>query len=151
MAVADISSLWTSSIYAPKSQVDNNGLTGAEVTKKNSNRDTLRYDLCCCQDNHFCLLQDNEVCPVTSRVPGHTPLFSKGKIQYPVILHHRCCSSYCKTLLQPTRYYSIMPQWHIAVAIYITSTPTSSKHHSTASYRSITHTVSLTRYPTQHQ
>lgn len=64
MAVADISSLWTSSIYAPKSQVDNNGLTVAEVTKKNSNRDTLRYDLCCCQDNHFCLLQDNGVCPV---------------------------------------------------------------------------------------
>ena len=64
MVVADISSLWTPSIYAPKSQVDNNGLTVAEVTKKNSNRDTLRYDLCCCQDNHFCLLQDNEVCPV---------------------------------------------------------------------------------------
>ena len=54
MVVADISSLWTPSIYAPKSQVDNNGLTVAEVTKKNSNRDTLRYDLCCCQDNHFC-------------------------------------------------------------------------------------------------
>ena len=64
MVVADISSLWTPSIYAPKSQVYNNGLTVAEVTKKNSNRDTLRYDLCCCQDNHFCLLQDNEVCPV---------------------------------------------------------------------------------------
>ena len=34
MVVADISSLWTPSIYAPKSQVDNNGLTVAEVTKK---------------------------------------------------------------------------------------------------------------------
>ena len=56
--------------YLPytKSQVDNNGLTVAEVTKKNSNRDTLRYDLCCCQDNHFCLLQDNSVCPVTCRL-----------------------------------------------------------------------------------
>ena len=86
-----------------------------------------------------------------SPVPGHTLLFSKGKIQYPVILHHRCCPSYCKTLLQPTRYYSVISQLHVTVTIYITSTPTSSKHHSTASYRSITHTVSLTRYPTQHQ
>lgn len=43
MVVADISSLWTPLIYAPKSQVDNNGLTVAEVTKKNSNRATLRY------------------------------------------------------------------------------------------------------------
>lgn len=43
MVVADISSLCMPSIYAPKSQVANNGLTGAEMTKKNSNRATLRY------------------------------------------------------------------------------------------------------------
>ena len=34
-------------------------------------------------------------------VTGHTPLSSKGKIYYPIILHPRCCPSCCKTLLPP--------------------------------------------------
>lgn len=43
-------------------------VTGAEMTKRTATELRCGITLCCCQDNHFCLLQDNGVCPVIKSV-----------------------------------------------------------------------------------
>lgn len=94
-------------------------VTGAEMTKKTATELRCGITLCCCQDNHFCLLQDNRVCPVICTLfkllGGEIYLAVLWYTFVDFILHIHLISHFCVPRLK-----ILEPKWsQISIAIII--------------------------------